>query len=296
MSLTHYDPNARFAVQTRDVEYLRVDGVPLLARLYQPQGGGPFPALLDIHGGAWNIGDRMNDDAANQALAASGLLVMAIDFRLAPGHPYPAQVADQHYATRWLKAHAAEFGGDPTTVGAVGSSSGGHTIMLSAMRPADPRYAAIPLPEAPDVDASLAYIVNLWPVVDPYARYRFAQSDPAAGTGFGGPDTLQRRTLGFFGSEAAMQEGNPQLILDRGEPVLTPPMLVIHPTADLNVPRPMVERFIASYRAAGGEVEARWFEGMTHAFMREPGPETDQAVAVIKDYIARRLAALAVAA
>src|ERR1043166_7096187 len=110
-----YDPAARYELATEDVEYRRDGDEVYLARVYRPQGAGPFPALLDIHGGAWSMGDRLNDAPMDEALAASGLVVVAPDFRLAPQHPYPASLADVSYATRWLKAHAADFGDRKST-------------------------------------------------------------------------------------------------------------------------------------------------------------------------------------
>lgn len=281
------DRRAGFTHGVVDVPYLQVDGTTLLARVYRPEGDGPFPVLLDVHGGAWNSGDRLNNAVFNSALADKGILVVAVDFRLAPDHPYPAQVADQHFATRWLKVHARDFGGDAAHLGAVGSSSGGHTILLSAMRPRDPRYAVLPLADAPSVDATLEYAILLWPVVDPYARYLYAMTDPTAGTGFGGPETLRERTLAFFLTDDAMKEGNLQRILDRHEHVVLPRLLVLHPNEDLNVPRPMIEKFVASYQAAGGQVEVHWFEGESHAFIRKPGAATEKAVAIIADYVKR---------
>lgn len=214
---------------------------------------------------------------------------MSVDYRLAPAHPYPAQGADQHLAIRWLKAHAADFGGDASILGAVGSSSGGHTVLLCAMRPHDRRYAALPLVEAPAVDATLSYVIALWPVVDPHARYVYTKADPAAGGGPGGPERLQERTLGFFLTEEGMQEASPQVILDRGERVSMPPLLILHPDLDRNVPRPLIERFVLSYRKAGGEVEVEWFANSGHGFIRTPGPETDRAVASLKRHIVGRL-------
>ena len=89
------------------------------------------------------------------ALAKSGIVVLAIDFRMPPPHRYPASIADIHYATRWLKAHAGEFGSRRDLVGGLGTSSGAHQLLLSFLKPNDPRYAALPLPEAPGEDASL---------------------------------------------------------------------------------------------------------------------------------------------
>src|SRR5262245_14882483 len=108
---------ARCAIETRDIEYRRHDGAPLLARLYQPKGAGPFPAVVEVHGGAWASGDRLNNSPLDEALAKSGIVVLAIDFRMPPQHRYPASIADIHFATRWLKANAADFGSNRDLVG-----------------------------------------------------------------------------------------------------------------------------------------------------------------------------------
>ena len=112
-------------------------GRMLMARIYQPKGAGPFPAVLDLHGGAWNAKDRHAEEPMDRALAASGLLVVAIDMTLAPESPYPACVQDANYAVRWLKSNAASWNGDPSRIGVYGSSSGGHVAELLAMRPRD---------------------------------------------------------------------------------------------------------------------------------------------------------------
>jgi acetyl esterase/lipase len=86
-----YDPAARFDLDVKDVEFRRNSaGRMLMARIYQPKGPGPFPTVLDLHGGAWNRKDRLAEEPMDRALAASGLLVVAIDMTLAPDAPYPA--------------------------------------------------------------------------------------------------------------------------------------------------------------------------------------------------------------
>ena len=144
-SALNYDPTRRYDFKVEDVEYRRDSDQSWLAMVYQPQGNGPFPALIDIHGGAWNNGDRTNNPAIAEGLAASGVVVVSIDFRCGGEYPYPSSLADINYATRWLKIHAADFNADAATVGGLGVSSGGHLILLSAMRPFDPRYTALPL-------------------------------------------------------------------------------------------------------------------------------------------------------
>ncbi len=154
-----YDPSQTFDVRVRDVEYRRDGERSWLARVYEPQGTGPFPALLEIHGGAWCANDRTQNASIDEALAASGLVVVAIDFHLGTQAPYPASIADVNYATRWLKTRAGDFNATAEALGGLGLSSGGHMVMLSAMRPRDPRYTALPLDGAPDVEASLAYVI-----------------------------------------------------------------------------------------------------------------------------------------
>ncbi len=249
-------------------------------RIYQPQGAGPFPLLLDVHAGVWTLLDRTHDAPIDQALAASGLVVAAIDFHQAPKYPYPTSVADVNYATRWLKVHARDFAADARKLGGLGSSSGGHLVMLSAMRPHDPRYAALPLTASSSIDASLAYVIACWPILDPYARYLFAQQT--------GRDDLIKMTDGYFPTKGGMQEGNPTLILSRGEKLELPPTLIIQGTADKNVTPEMQERFTAAYRAQGGSVDLEIFPDMPHLFALQPGPNTERAIALMKAFIQRQ--------
>jgi acetyl esterase/lipase len=80
-----------------------------------------FPTLLDLHGGAWNNKDRLANEPMDRAVAASGILVIAVDMTLAPEAPYPAQVQDGHFAVRWLKSRASEWNGDIARFGILGS-------------------------------------------------------------------------------------------------------------------------------------------------------------------------------
>lgn len=281
-----YDPAADFEVDVHDVEYLRHDDKPLLARIHQPRGQGPFPALLEVHGGAWSGNDRTSSAHSVAALARSGIVVACIDFRLAPQHPYPAQLQDINYGIRWLKAHAAEFHADPASVGGFGSSSGGHTIVLAGMRAAFPWYNAIPLAEAPDTDASLAYVIAHSGIVDPLARYQYAVATAEQSANSA---RLARSSLGFFLTEDGMREGNPQHLLERGEAVALPPLLLVQGDQDINIPWQIPERFGETYRKAGGAVEWRLFRGEGHVFANSPGAASDAAIGVMKAYIARHI-------
>ena len=278
-----YDPSKQYEIKVWDVECRRDPVRTLMARIYQPRARGLFPALLDVHGGAWNDQDRTANAAVDERLAASGILVVAIDVRLAKEAPYPASVADANYGIRWLKLKAREWNGDPATVGALGSSSGGHVIELCAMRPHDSRYTAHPLPEAPHLDATLAYAVTRSPISDPFARYEQAKKMQR--------ENLIKNSEIYFDPWDAIYDGNPQRILERGEPVTLPPMFVLQGELDDNVLPAVQERFVATYRAAGGEIDLEIYPGCDHRWIVNPGPQTDRAIEMIKAFIARQLRA-----
>ena len=250
-----------YKVDIADVEYLRHGETPLLARLFTPQGSGPFPIMLELHGGAWVRGTRENGDAANEALAKTGVIVAALDFRTQA--PYPASVADIHYAIRWAKTQAASWKGKPDRIGAMGTSSGAHQAMLLGMRPHDARYAALPSPAgAGGVDGTLACVIMISPVIDPLGRYLYAKglrSDctPPEGVGAQWPPMHEQ----YWGTEEAMAEGAPARMLARGEKTALPPTLTLRRAYEASHPRPDFDAFIDQYRKAGGSIDVMIFEG-----------------------------------
>jgi acetyl esterase/lipase len=281
---TAYDPSARLDINVSEVELRRTAaGRVLMARIYQPAGAGPFPTILDLHGGAWNAKDRHAEEPMDRALAASGLLVVAIDMTLAPEAPYPACVQDANYAVRWLKWKAARWNGDPTTIGIYGSSSGGHVAELLGMRPRDARYNAIPLAEAPQLDATVGYIAMRSPVSNPYARFQHAEEMKR--------EPMVRNHTTFFKPWESIFESNPQQILDRHEAVTLVPLLIMQGALDDNVLPAVQAKFVASYKAAGGDCQFEVFDGCEHEWVATPGPQTDRAREMVKAFIARQLTA-----
>ena len=125
-----------------DVCYLKHGERQIMARVFKPEGPGPFPAYVDLHGGAWNNGDLNDRTGLGEYLAQRGYVMVTLNFRHA-ADGYPTTLADIHYGIRWTKANAKELKVDPAQVAIGGASSGGHLAMLVAMRPNDPRYAAI---------------------------------------------------------------------------------------------------------------------------------------------------------
>jgi acetyl esterase/lipase len=278
-----YNPAAKLAVTVTEVELRRnAAGRMLMARVYQPAGPGPFPTVLDLHGGAWNTKDRFAEEPMDRAIAGSGVLVVAVDLTRAPEAPYPASVQDANYAVRWLKWKAPAWNGDGATIGIYGSSSGGHVAELLAMRPHDPRYGSIPLPQgAPQVDSTVAYVAMRSPISDPVARYENAERLKR--------DEMVRNHTTFFKPWDSIHESNPVEILQRHEPVTLVPMLIMQGALDDNMLPSAQKKFADGYKAAGGDVRYELFEGCEHEWVAKEGPQTDRAREMVKAFIATQL-------
>jgi acetyl esterase len=258
--------------------YLRHGDRQMMARIFTPAAAdGPFPCLIDLHGGAWHNGDLEDRDGVGRYLGARGFTVAALNFRQG-ADAYPSSLADINYGIRWTKAHAARLNIDPERIAIGGPSTGGHLAMLAAMRPQDPRYAAIPLPAGlPSVDARVRAVAMQWPMINPLSRYRAA--NPAS--------KWMQASLEYW-HEANAAEGNPLLMLERGEKVALPKAIWIQQQPDLlhdyrdpeaDFPGNEPERFASRYRAAGGDIELTYFDRervafatflyLTHDFLRD---------------------------
>jgi acetyl esterase len=277
-----YDPGGKFDLAVSEVELRRNSaGRMLMARIYQPKGPGPFPTVLDLHGGAWNQKNRLAEEPMDRALAASGLLVVAVDLTLAPEAPYPACVQDANFAVRWLKANAATWNGDSSRIGVYASSSGGHVAELLAMRPRDARYNSIPLASAPDVDATVAYVAMRSPISSTFARYENAERR--------GNQNMMKNNKVFFNPWETIHESNPQEILERGEKVTLVPLLVMQGALDDNMLPEVQEKFVSTYKAAGGACDYQLFANSVHEWVAQPGPQTDKAREMVKQFIAGQM-------
>jgi acetyl esterase/lipase len=279
---TTYDPAAKVDLKVSEVPFRKnAKGRQLMARIYQPVGAGPFPVVLDLHGGAWQRKDRTAEEPMDRAIAASGVLVVAIDMTLSGEAPYPACVQDASYGIRWVKSRAAGWKGDPSTLGLYGSSSGGHVAELLAMRPNDKRYNAIALEGAPGINTDVLYVATRSPISNPFTRWQTAEKKPNP--------NLVKASKTFFVPWESIHEGSPQEILDRKEKVVLKPLLIMQGELDDNVLPSEQKKFAASYKAAGGDVKFEVFKGSVHEWVAEPGPQTTAAQEMAKAFIARQL-------
>jgi acetyl esterase/lipase len=221
-------------------------GVPV--RLYRDSVADRAPVILFAHGGGWVMGDLdTHDGLCRHLVAASGWAVLAVDYRLAPEHPYPAAVDDVSGALAWLRRDgAARYGLDPHRIAVAGDSSGGHLAAVVARR-------------ARDGGAGLAAQILICPALDPAADYPPLDD-------FG----LHRAEMRFFwdayappGTDRSDPDLNP-LAADLAD---LPPAVVI--AAELDVLGDEAERYAASLLRAGVAVVAARYLGMIHDFPRK---------------------------
>jgi len=122
------DPNVELK---SNIEYGTGAGEPLTLHLARPvEGDGPFPVIVAIHGGGWMGGNKEGHIPNIKDYAAHGYVAVSVGYRLAPKHPFPAQIEDCKCAVRWLRAHAEELKIDPERIGAIGWSAGAHLVMM----------------------------------------------------------------------------------------------------------------------------------------------------------------------
>ncbi|WP_158905072.1 alpha/beta hydrolase [Burkholderia sp. L27(2015)] len=306
-----------FAVTTEDLTYHVADRIPLAATIYRPEGPGPFPGVVSVHGGRWCAETRYTNQALDRALAQRGIVVMAIDFRLPPAARYPLPVGDINLAIRWFKRHAAHYQVAVAAIGGIGTSSGGHQLLLNALLPEDPRYSVEELQAGCDrvgahariegrvdegggderdcgvddevdnvtddsVNASLAYLVACWPVSDPLARYRYALERAM--------DVHIQSHHAYWPDVAAMAEGSPQRIVEQGEATHLPPLLIIQGGRDIVLTPDMAERFFAAYSCASADVTLEKYPDEGHTFITKNPMSTASQVAIgsIGDFILAR--------
>jgi acetyl esterase len=256
-----------------DIAYRTIDGHTLEGRLYRPAGTGPARWIIDVHGGAWGSGDRLNNAVIHEDLVAHGIGVFALDFRLSDTAQYPAMADDVSFGIRWFKANAAKLGIEASMIGGLGSSSGAQQLGIVALSPENPRWTTDDAALA-NADASIDFFVAGWPIFDPLARYRMVQE--------AGNERLVAAHNACFATEDDMAEGNPYLLLDRGEATHLPPMVIIQGTEDANVKHIWQDKFADLYRANGGAVQMHKFDGMPHTFVTADPDATASKDAIVK--------------
>jgi acetyl esterase len=224
-------------------------GGDIPVRVYRPEGEGPLPIVVWLHGGGWALGSIETYDAPVRALAvAAGAVVVSVEYRLAPEHRFPAAVEDSVAAVRWAAERAATLGGDGTRVAVAGDSAGGNLAAVVARRLRG--------------ELDLRLQVLIYPVTD------------------GGVNTASFREFGDrYGLTAAGMRRFWELYLDGADsghpdasPLRDPDLSGVAPafvlTAEHDVLRDEGEAYAAALQAAGVPVTLERWPGTIHGFVR----------------------------
>lgn len=255
---------ALYAADQKDVEFARPGGKPLLLDLHVPDGAGPFPAAILVHGGGFDEGGRStNVRPLFEPLSQAGFAWFTIDYRLAPAAHAPDAVADLNSAIEWLKAHAAEYHVDPAKIAIIGESAGGYLV----------NYAGTHATPATKVAA----VVDFYGPVD-YGRLALQRKEH--------PERFNMTSINrhfangggprFFGVETLDQEGLAKL--HEWAPIAavshnTTPFLCIHGTKDDQVPYEQSTMMCDAMKKAGASCQLITIEGGGHGMSGWRAPE-----------------------
>lgn len=220
-----------------------------------------------IHGGAWTANDRLTPFVLNEALARRGLLVASLDFRCGPDYQHPTASSDIAAGIRYVRNNAKEWGIDSDQIGLIGSSSGGHLALFTAIQPnVSIHQQTTFVGQDTSVSAEVAYLIALWPVSDPLYRYHHAIDTNR-------PELIAAHD-GFFADVSQMREASVSKVLNEHKHTHLPPALVVQPGEDTNVPRTMTLELIRAYQNANGQLSYRFMPGLPHAFAYESSAAT----------------------
>lgn len=218
-----------------NIEYAEASGKALLLDIYRPDDELFHPILMNVHGGGWSLGGRSSDSEFFRNYVEHGFVVVDIDYRLAPEHPYPAAIDDLRTAAQWLLANAQTYGGDATQFAAIGHSAGGHLLELLATDDNTPLTCAVCWGNPTDMRRE--------PVTHPNRGYAWA-------------------FMSACPNEQAVlyAEASPVTRLS----AQTPPILHIHGTADEVVPVHHAQLLADAAARVGAPVEILILEGGGH--------------------------------
>ncbi len=225
-----------------NIEYANIDGQSLQLDLYLPNGQNSVPVMLWLHGGAFVGGDKANAGKYAAQFAQQGIAVASVNYRLAPGAHYPAQLEDVKGAIRFLRANAAKYHLDQDHIGVLGTSAGGSLACQVAVRCGEKEMEG-------NVGGNLSYSSCVQACVDCFGSFSY---ENMMKTGFNKSRTAHLESLlgvsaGTPEFNAKIREMAPEFHLDKNDA----PFLILHGDQDETVPLQNSIDFDKNLKAAG---------------------------------------------
>ncbi|AWZ08746.1 MULTISPECIES: alpha/beta hydrolase [unclassified Streptomyces] len=248
---------------------------PRLLDVLVPEGEGPFPAVVWIHGGGWLDGDRRYPpptvpvELLHGSVLGAGLALVSIDYRHSLEAPFPAQLHDVKAAIRYVRQFAAVLGVDPDRIGVWGESAGGHLAALAGVVGADtPDAAALEGVQGVGAgDTAVRAVVDWYGVSDLVTLAEHPMPPMPGGAEFPDPYEALLGAAVAERPELARAASPVTYAVEGSDP---PPFLLIHGTLDGLVPYSQSEQLAAVLTKAGGEVTLTPVEGADHIFLGSP--------------------------
>jgi acetyl esterase/lipase len=255
----------------RDVEYGTGGDEKLMMNVAVPKEcPAPRPCVVLIHGGGWMGGKRQDFDGLAREVAAHGYTTATVSYRLAPKHPFPAQVEDVRCSVRYLRAHAEKYGIDPKRIGAAGASAGGHlAMMLGVLDDDDPLQGTGGwADQSSRVQCVVSYfgptqLIGTFPEASTEILRKFIGGTPAE-------------------KEAEYKAASPITYVTRDDP----PMLLFQGTKDVLVPHDQATQFADALSEAGVPGRIEILVGANHGW---GGAELQRTMAAMRAYFDEHL-------
>jgi acetyl esterase/lipase len=252
-----------------DIEYSNPDDQHLQIDMARPDGDGPYPTVICIHGGGFRAGNRQGYDGLIKKLAKHGYVAITVEYRLAPKYQFPAAVYDVKAAVRWLRANAAKYHVDPERIGVMGGSAGGHLAQFLGVTAGLKRFEGDG--GNPEQSSRVACVVNFYGPSDFTKSYGKSVDAAEVLPLFLGGNLEQARRRHIEASPLYW---------------VTPdaaPTLCVHGTKDQYVAFEQAEWIVDRLKAAGVEAELLPMVGSMHGFKGEVEEKAEAAMIAFFD-------------
>jgi acetyl esterase/lipase len=252
-----------------DIEFANPENEHLQLDMARPEGSGPYPAVVCIHGGGFRGGTRQGYDGLIKKLAKNGYVAVTVTYRLAPQYQFPAAVYDVKAAVRWLRANAAKYHVDPDQIGAMGGSAGGHLAQFLGVTTDQKQFEG----DGGNFDQSsrVNCVVNFFGPSDFTKSYGKSVDAAEVLPLFLGGNLEQARQRHIVASPLYWVTPN------------AAPTLCIHGTEDDHVAYEQAEWIIDRLKAAGVAAELLTMKGAGHGFKGEAAVKADAAMLTFFD-------------